>query len=59
MVSDHKSNGGEDFTAEDGACVSQGIHRLEAQPWTTPASEGFQVVPLSLPLVFSQPQAGQ
>lgn len=45
-------NGGEDFKAEDRACVSQGIHRLEAQPWTTPADEGFQAVPLSFPLVF-------
>lgn len=53
MVSDR--NGGEAFTAEDRALwarVSQGIHRLEAQPWTTPVSEGLQVVPLSLPLVF-------
>lgn len=32
--------------------MSQGIHRLEAQPWTTPACQGFQAVPLSLPLVF-------
>lgn len=60
MVSDR--SGGEDFTAEDRAPwarVSQGIHGLEAQPWTTPACEGLQVVPLGLPLVFSQPQAGQ
>lgn len=56
MVSDR--NGGEDFTAEDRARVSQGMHRLEAQPWTAPACEGFQAVPLSLPLVFWCPRTG-
>lgn len=50
MISD--CDGGEDFTAEDRTRVSQGIHGLEAQPWPAPACEGFQVLPLGLPLVF-------